>query len=240
MPPPGISGDNPQIVPEIKHDAAHCFHWQQLITPVAMIGIGTIPLYCSTANGWEMELQHAMAGSQALHIDDYAQYAPMAAIYGLNLCGIKGRHNFGDRTMLLATSYMIMGLSVNGLKHTVGRLRPNGSSHTSFPSGHTATAFMGAEFLRMEYRDTAPWVGYTGYAMAICVGLLRVYNNAHYFSDVLAGAGIGILSVRIAYWICPPVQRLLFGLRRSTCAMAVAPYYDQSGSALGLGCYMRF
>ncbi len=77
----------------------------------------------------------------------------MAAVYGLNLAGIKGKNNFRDRTMILATSYLIMGLTVESLKSITRVERPDGSSRNSFPSGHTATAFMGAEFLWQEYKD---------------------------------------------------------------------------------------
>ncbi len=230
-----------EVTAQFKSDSTHYFRWQQIIVPAAMIGIGTIPLYCSKANDLDTKLQQSMAGSRPAHIDDYMQYAPVVTVYGLNLAGIKGQHNFCDRTILLATSYMIMGISVNVLKTSVGRLRPNGLSHTSFPSGHTATAFMGAEFLYLEYRDTAPWIGYLGYAVATGVALLRVYNNAHYLSDVLAGAGIGILSTRIAYWVYPPLQRLLFGHKDNhTYALAAAPYYDPEYSAICMGCSMWF
>ena len=79
----------------------------------------------------------------------------MFAVYGLNLCGVKGRHSFTDRTIILATAYALMGITVNTFKMTASVERPDGSSRNSFPSGHTATAFMGAEFLRKEYWDVS-------------------------------------------------------------------------------------
>lgn len=42
-----------------------------------------------------------------------------------------------------------------------------------------------------------------GYAVAAGVGAMRVYNNKHWCSDILAGAGIGILSASIMYWLAP-------------------------------------
>lgn len=215
-----LAGQNIRLSPRSPHNHNR-LGWKQFVVPAALVGIGTVPLFCGTVDSWDRELQRALVGNRAVHIDDYAQYAAMIAVYGLNLCGMKGEHNLRDRTILLAASYMIMGLTVNILKPSIGRLRPNGLAYTSFPSGHTATAFMGAEYLRTEYRDSAPWVGIAGYVVAAGVGLLRVYNNAHYLSDVLAGAGIGILSVRAACLIYPTIQRLLFGRHRNSCALTI-------------------
>lgn len=143
-------------------------------------------------------------------IDDYTQYAPMAATYGLNLCGIRGKHGYGDLTIILGTAYAIMGISVNGLKSTTRVMRPDGSSRNSFPSGHTATAFMGAELLRREYSDVSPWIGVAGYAVAAGTGFFRMYNNRHWLTDVVAGAGIGIMSVEAAYWLYPVISKTFF------------------------------
>lgn len=61
-------------------------------------------------------------------------------------------------------------------------------------------AFTGAELLRREYGKEYPWVAVAGYAVAVLVGAMRVYNNRHWVGDVLAGAGIGIASVTLVYW----------------------------------------
>ncbi|MBS0387081.1 MAG: phosphatase PAP2 family protein [Proteobacteria bacterium] len=76
------------------------------------------------------------------------------------------------------------------LKFAVNENRPNGGDH-SFPSGHTAFAFTGAEFIRKEYGWR--W-GVPSYAVAGYVGWSRVAAREHYTHDVLAGALIGILS----------------------------------------------
>lgn len=79
--------------------------------------------------------------------------------------------------------------------------RPDGSSRTSFPSGHTATAFMTATMLRHEYGHLSPWIGIGGYTVATGTGLMRMANNKHWLSDVLTGAGIGILSTEVGYYL---------------------------------------
>lgn len=110
-------------------------------------------------------------------MDEYSQYAPMVAVYGLNLFGIKGKHSFKDRTIILAMSYATMGIVVNVMKYSFKEKRPDSGARNSFPSEHTATAFMGAEFLRREYKEVSPWIGYAGYAVAAATGYLRIYNT---------------------------------------------------------------
>lgn len=66
-------------------------------------------------------------------------------------------------------------------------------THTSFPSGHTSTAFAVATVWARVYADT-PWVGIVGYSTATLVGISRLHDQQHWLSDVLAGAAIG-------YWM---------------------------------------
>ena len=63
--------------------------------------------------------------------------------------------------------------------------------------------------LYQEYKHSEPWVGITGYVVATGVGLLRIYNNRHWASDVVAGAGIGILSTKLSYLLFPYTSRIL-------------------------------
>ncbi|MBE7178847.1 MAG: phosphatase PAP2 family protein, partial [Mucilaginibacter polytrichastri] len=104
-------------------------------------------------------------------------------------------------------SNALMAGSVFALKHTTHQLRPNYADDLSFPSGHTATAFAAAEFMYQEYADVSPWYGIAGYAMATATGILRVYNNDHWFSNIVAGAGLGILSTKISYLVYPWIKR---------------------------------
>lgn len=142
-------------------------------------------------------------------IDDFLQYAPTASVYCLNAAGVSGQHNFRDRTIILATSYVFMVSSVKGLKYLTGIERPDGTDKKSFPSGHAATVFLGAEFLWQEYRDVSIWYGLAGYAIATGTGAIRIYNQKHWLTDVMAGAGIGILSTKIAYRLFPYMNRIL-------------------------------
>ena len=126
---------------------------------------------------------------------------------------------------------------MNIIKRTGNVERPDGSSKNSFPSGHTATAFMGAEFLYQEYKDVSIWYGVAGYVVATGTGMFRMYNNRHWLTDVAAGAGIGILSTKIAYWIHPLIKRTIFKDRESANGI-VMPFYN--GREYGLGLSMTF
>ena len=135
--------------------------------------------------------------------DDYLQFAPAVAAYTLKFCKIESSHNLMDMTILYGLSNLLAGGITYGTKITVSRERPDKSNNKSFPSGHTETAFVAAEFLYQEYKDKSVWISIGGYGMATFVGIARVYNNKHWLSDVVAGAGIGILSTKVIYWIYP-------------------------------------
>ena len=112
-----------------------------------------------------------------------------------------------------------------GAKYIINEQRPDLSDKHSFPSGHVAMAFTGAELLRSEY-GTAYGIG--GYAIATSIAFLRLYNNRHWFNDVLMGAGIGILSARIGNWLLP-FNRKLFKINKNsgnTSTIAIMPSYN--------------
>lgn len=143
-------------------------------------------------------------GSKALlgfhnHLEDYAQFAPFAGVYGLEFLGMTPKTDWQNRTAILLKGQLLnLGL-VYILKDSFKTVRPDGNAH-SFPSGHTANAFAGATMLAIEYGDQYHWVPYAAYGVATGVGVLRMVHKKHYISDVLFGAGLGILSMKLAYW----------------------------------------
>ena len=128
-----------------------------------------------------------------------------------------------------------MGIAVNSLKHSLKVERPDASTMNSFPSGHTATAFMGAELLYQEYKDTSIWYGISGYLVAAGTGAFRMYNNKHWLTDVVAGAGIGIVSTKAAYWLYPSINKLFTSKNNNTNKKTASiPYYDGKQAGFGL------
>ena len=136
-------------------------------------------------------------------IDDYTQFFGPAMVVGLKLGGVEGRSDWPRLAASAGMSYAFMAAFVNGIKYTAKEMRPDGSSANSWPSGHTATSFVGATLLHKEYGLTrSPWYSIAGYGVATATGVMRVLNNRHWVSDVMSGAGIGILSGELGYAVC--------------------------------------
>lgn len=165
--------------------------------------------------------------------DDYLMFASIPAVYGLDLMGVKAKNNFRDRTFVLFTSHLFMFGAVQATKMATQIERPDGSGHRSFPSGHTACAFVGAHILFKEYRDISPWIGITGYATAATVGAMRILNRKHWLSDVVAGAGVGILSAEIGYLLLPVFHRII-GVEETSANFAIAPVIGNNKYGFGL------
>lgn len=133
--------------------------------------------------------------------DDYMQYAPGLLTYALKAFGVDGRSSWGRLAVSTGFSAAIMGATVNTLKGTIHKWRPDHSANNSFPSGHTAMAFTLATWLHKEYGVTrSPLYSIFGYATATSIAMGRVMNNKHWLSDVATGAGIGILSSNLGYY----------------------------------------
>lgn len=177
-----------------------------------MFTYGVSALHTPVLREFNKEVHQTVATDKRekhITVDDYLQWSPALAVYGLNLAGIKGKHKMIDRTFLFGFANLIQGGATHIIKRTSNEMRPDFSNKLSFPSGHTATAFANAEFMRMEYKDVSVWYGVAGYAAAAATGYLRMYNNRHWLSDVVAGAGVGILSTQAAYFLYPRVKKLV-------------------------------
>ena len=136
-------------------------------------------------------------------VDNYTQFSGIALTAGLKMAGVEGRSSWPRLIASSLASYGVMAAFVNGIKYSAKEMRPDESTKNSWPSGHTATAFVGATILHKEYGLTrSPWYSIAGYTVATATGVMRVLNNRHWISDVLSGAGIGILSTELAYGIC--------------------------------------
>ena len=135
-------------------------------------------------------------------VDDYLQYFSPVLTVGMKIGGVEGRSDWLRFGASAAMSYGIMAGLVNTIKYTAKEMRPDGSTANSWPSGHTATAFVGATILHKEYGLTrSPWFSVLGYSTATATAIMRVLNNRHWVSDVLSGAGIGIMSGELGYMI---------------------------------------
>lgn len=146
-------------------------------------------------------------------IDNWLQYAPAFSVFGLRAAGVPGKNSLRDEIFLYLMSNAVMASIVNPLKFATHLQRPDGFGKNAFPSGHTATAFVGAEFLNQEYKDRSPWYSVAGYTLATGVGFMRIYNNRHWMRDVATGAGIGMISTKLSYWLYPKIKKDFSGKR---------------------------
>lgn len=162
------------------------------------------------------------------HLDNYLQYTPFVAVYALNGLGIKGKNDLINASALLIKSELLMTAIVYPLKQMTHQLRPDSSNYHSFPSGHTAQAFAAATFLQKEYGSKSIWYSIGGYTVATGIGVCRVLNNKHWLSDVLVGAGIGILSTNLVYH----THRYRWGKKP---ALTILPTYGR-----GPGLYLAY
>lgn len=171
------------------------------IVPAILIGYGASTIY---GNGFyssydaRADLRRAFPNFHT-KVDDYLIYAPYFELGAVALAGVESRDDRLNTLLVIVKSEIIMGVTVTALKYTTKILRPDGSAHNSFPSGHTAQAFVAASIVHTEFRDKSQWYGIGAYTIATSVAALRMLNNRHWESDVFAGAGIGIMSAHVAY-----------------------------------------
>ena len=169
-------------------------------------------------------------------IDDYTQFFGPAMVVGLKLGGYEGRSDWPRLLASAAMSYGIMAGLVNGIKYSAKEMRPDGSTANSWPSGHTATAFVGATLLHKEYGLTrSPWWSVAGYGVATATGVMRVLNNRHWISDVMSGAGIGIMSGELGYALCDLLFKERGLLRNDLEINSEKPSFFSISMGLGLG-----
>ncbi|HWB25278.1 MAG TPA: phosphatase PAP2 family protein [Chitinophagaceae bacterium] len=142
-------------------------------------------------------------------VDNYLQFAPIAAGYAIALSNKK--YNVWRYTEKMLLGEVVMNAFVQPLKRLTKEGRPDTGSPNSFPSGHTAQAFCGATIFCDEFARHKFWLAATIYSSASAVGVLRVLNNRHWAGDVVAGAGFGMLSAKISEWIMAPRNKSRHG-----------------------------
>lgn len=218
------------------------FRPTQLILPAALITLGTIGVYFHPFRHVDYTVSNGMndlrGGENYVRIDDYIQYLPAVSYLALGCLRNKGKHSFREKVAVELTAYLAMTAIVKTSKHFINEKRPRSSARNSFPSGHTSNAFTGAELIRIEYGSA---YGIAAYAVASGIAFMRLYNNRHWFNDVIAGAGVGILSARIGYWMLPHYRKWFkWDSSKSTKVVSVMPSPDFAARSLSVNMVMLF
>ena len=194
--------ENPDgVSPAAKKTFFQSRGFRASIVPALLIGYGA-----STINGNGLyssynvhnDVRHVF-GNYRSHIDDFLQWAPYLEIPLVLLAGVDSRSDRINLGLVVLKSEAIMLGSVYIVKTLTHVERPDRSDNLSFPSGHTAQAFLAASIVHTEFRDKSQWYGIGAYALATSVAAFRMINDKHWESDVVAGAGFGILSAHLAY-----------------------------------------
>ena len=207
------------------------FEIKQVILPASLMVLGGIGAI-NSRNWVNKEVDNALRSEHKCGVDKWLRFVNSSAHLAGGLV-FEGKHCWQDRFLISATSHTVMVLTGYSLKHLVKEHRPEGDDNRSFPSGHVALAFTGAELLRQEY-GTACGIG--GYAVATAVSYFRLRNGAHWFHDVVMGAGIGIASARIGQWLLP-LEKKILGLNNKD-NIGLLPYFEKTG--VGLSVAARF
>ena len=207
--------------------------YKEFIAPVTLISGGLLLKNTNQNHQFQSDFRKVLTKDFHTKADDFLQYEGILQIYGGRYLGFKPKNDILHQTINIVIANAIMGGVVKTMKNQFQEERPDKTDHFSFPSGHTATAFTNATLLFYEYKDTNIWYSSSGFAFAATTGFLRIANNKHYTSDVLAGAGIGIgIGIAVSYW--NPLQNFSFGKNKTH-----AIIYPQMGETYGVGLLIR-
>lgn len=177
------------------------------IIPLSLISIGAFINYTDGQFGKE-RLNNRIQKNLDFNTeaDDYLIFVPALEMYAANLLHIKSKNTIANQTKYLLVSNIATLGATQILKRSFNEERPDKSDNRSFPSGHTAHAFVMATVLHHEYKDSNKFLAYSGYAFAVTTATFRMLNNRHFPSDVLVGAGLGIAITELVYSF-NPLQR---------------------------------
>lgn len=198
---------------QFASDTSAAFRASQLIAPAALFGGAAVVHFM-----WHEDIEipvyeyfSGRAGDAASGISvagDICRFVPSALHLGLGLTGVRAKRPFADRVIESAIAHSICVGCGYAAKYAFRVMRPDGSDNLSFPSGHSVVAFTGAELMRLDYGNA---IGSGAYVFSSAVAVSRLYAGRHWLSDILAGAGLGILSAHAGAWLLEPVKSL-FGL----------------------------
>lgn len=214
-------GQKDSVVAEIKKPLL-----PKLIIPSTLILSGVLLTGSKTEKQWQVDIRNKVGNDYHFAADDYIQYVPYAQIYLGDVVGMNAKNHWFDKTKNIFIGGLATLVITHSLKRGVGKERPDGSSNHSFSSGHTATAFLGSTILYHEYKEASMLYASSGFLFSSSTGTLRVMNNRHWFSDVLAGAGIGILVGNLIYHIEPLKN---FNPFKNTKNLSFTPMVDDKG-----------
>ena len=214
VPRSGNPGDTGYVAPERYKTRIP----QSLIIPSLMIiyGLTTTGYHGLYSSQQARKDVMSLTNGKGSHIDDFLIISPYIEFGVLLLMKVDCKNDFVNTTLLIVKSQVLMLAILYPMKYIYHEERPysyqlgvegvpisvreeSSNAFQSMPSGHTAEAFLAATIVNKEFRYKSPWYGIGAYALATTVGIYRVINDQHWESDVLVGAGLGMLSANVVY-----------------------------------------
>jgi membrane-associated phospholipid phosphatase len=230
-------------LPVSKQDSSQAqkksFHWKtsEWIIPPLLIATGAViacdkdfdDSFLNNQKIREERNKHFPTFSNSA--DNFLQYVPAVAVFALGVCGVKGKNDLPNQLAIIIKTEILMTAITTPLKIITAEPRPNSGTKNSFPSGHTAQAFAAATFLAKEYGHKSVWYSIGAYSLATGVGAMRILNDRHWLSDVVAGAGIGILTTNLVY----ATHKYKWGKKKNN-QLTVTPTYGAGNTGVYM-CY---
>ncbi|WP_216688429.1 phosphatase PAP2 family protein [Hymenobacter siberiensis] len=174
--------------------------FRALAIPAALITYGAITAQGDAGiNRSAREFTQKQFRPVSTGFDNTLIIAPYFELAAVAIAGVESHNDRINTLLIIAKGEAIMLASTFAVKYLANETRPNGQDNLSFPSGHTAQAFLAASIVHTEFRDKSQWYGVGAYTIATSVAALRMINDKHWQSDVVAGAGFGIFSAHLAY-----------------------------------------
>jgi membrane-associated phospholipid phosphatase len=206
---PETAGAHGDSLAQIHEPKLYTLKTAAFILPGSLFLYGiAAPLIKGIHNIDENIYAHIQTSHPSFHTNaaEYLTWVPSASVFVLNAANIKTTHNFKEHLIIEAGSIIITGGIGYALRIATHNVSDYNTHNTQFPSGHTANAFRGAEILHQELKNDHVLLSYSGYLVAASVGVLRLYTRDHLLTQVLAGAGVGILSTKLSYWIFEKIK----------------------------------
>lgn len=202
--------------------------FKSLILPSSLVVVGGVVKETNFHEYFQKKVQNSKFRTDT-KIDDFIQYAPIVELYAADIYFKKDKNKVFQHAKNLTIAELLTAIIVQSIKYSVNTQRPDGNDN-SFFSGHTSQAFTGATALYLEYKETNKFYALSGYGFSTATGILRVTNNRHWLSDVIVGAGIGIFSARLVWYINPLPNWQPFKSKK----VAVYPYVNSLEGNAGL------
>lgn len=197
------------VVDDVRHVLTSPSRWQEKewhefgIAAISVVGVAAI---IDRPVQDEMRRHAPNNSGFMLTVERFGAEYSVGVLGGFFLAGAMGNETAAAVALDgVAASLIASGMITPAIKTVTGRARPREnvgtakfqpfnvgySFNSSFPSGHTTEAFALASVIAGHYEET--WVACASYSVAGLVGAARSYHDAHFASDVLAGALIGTL-----------------------------------------------